>query len=176
MAPLHNCEFNSIYCYRFDLPGVTAAPGTYTIVPQPQAPLLPVRGHYGRRHLDRLADGGDNYRIRRRRFDIDPNQTVTLTAQVASVTSGTPTGSVTFLDNGTPLQTVPISSGAASLTTALGQGMSYCIVVPYSGDCNFLSSAFVAAGNGATGISVAIRGAGEGGREERDVGNSSLTA
>ena len=45
-------------------------------------------------------------------------QTITL---IATVTAGTsPTGTVTFLDDGTPLGTVPLNaSGSATLTTSL---------------------------------------------------------
>jgi hypothetical protein len=42
------------------------------------------------------------------------DQTITLTANVASTTSNTPTGTVTILDKGTALQTVTLTNGTAS--------------------------------------------------------------
>jgi hypothetical protein len=47
------------------------------------------------------------------------DQTITLTANVASTTSNTPTGTVTILDKGTALQTVTLTNGTASYSTTL---------------------------------------------------------
>jgi hypothetical protein len=69
---------------------------------------------------------------------VNPSQSVTLTATVASTTTGTPTGSVTFYDNGTSLQQVSLNDGSASLTTLLGAGSTHTITVTYSGDTDFL--------------------------------------
>jgi streptogramin lyase len=69
-------------------------------------------------------------------------QAVTFTATVSAVApgSGTPTGSITFLDGATTLATAPLSSGSASFTTStLNLGM-HTITVRYSGDANFNSS------------------------------------
>jgi large repetitive protein len=71
---------------------------------------------------------------------IHPNQTVTLTAQVTSNTSGTPTGSVAFYVNGTILMTVPTTAGVAQLTTLLPPGETAAITAVYSGDANFTTS------------------------------------
>jgi hypothetical protein len=72
---------------------------------------------------------------------VNPNQSVTLIAATASTTSGTPTGSVTFWDNGTALQTVPLASGRASYTTTLSPASAHSLTASYSGDTNFLPSA-----------------------------------
>jgi parallel beta-helix repeat protein len=65
------------------------------------------------------------------------SQPVTFTATVASATSGTPTGSVTFVDGSTPIATVGLMNGSASFTTsALGVG-SHTITAVYGGDTNF---------------------------------------
>jgi YD repeat-containing protein len=67
---------------------------------------------------------------------------VTLTATVAAVRpgSGTPTGSVTFQQNGTTLATVNLSNGSATFTTsALPQGSSNLTAL-YNGDANFQGS------------------------------------
>ena len=75
-------------------------------------------------------------------------QTITITATVSanSPGSGTPTGTVDFLDasTGVDLGKVSLSSGSATLsTTALAPG-SHSITVTYSGDSNFLTSATTA--------------------------------
>ncbi|MEO6924408.1 MAG: Ig-like domain repeat protein, partial [Bryocella sp.] len=45
---------------------------------------------------------------------INPSQSITLTANVASLTSGTPTGSVTFYDSGTSIGTASLVNGIAT--------------------------------------------------------------
>ncbi len=65
---------------------------------------------------------------------------VTFTATVKSVTTGTPTGTVTFKNGTTTLGTGTLSGGAATLTTStLGVG-SHSITVVYAGDTNFTAS------------------------------------
>ena len=70
-----------------------------------------------------------------------PGQTFTLTATAASLTTGIPTGTVTFFDqNNVNLGTVTLVNGAASITqnlTALG---SYTYTATYSGDVDFNAS------------------------------------
>jgi hypothetical protein len=70
------------------------------------------------------------------------NQTVTFTATVRPNGSGTPTGSVDFLDatTNTDLGSAPLVGGTATLTTStLGVG-SHAILASYSGDSNFTLS------------------------------------
>jgi hypothetical protein len=45
---------------------------------------------------------------------VNANQTLTLTATVVSTTSGTPTGTVVFSDNGTVIQTATLANGVAA--------------------------------------------------------------
>jgi len=67
-------------------------------------------------------------------------QTITLTAQVASATSGTPTGSVQFLDGSTVLNTASLSGGTATFaTSALALG-AHSVTAVYLGDTNFIGS------------------------------------
>ena len=69
-------------------------------------------------------------------------QSVTFTATVTAVApgSGTPTGSITFLDGSTTLGTTTLSGGKATFkTTALAAG-PHTITVSYSGDGNFVTS------------------------------------
>jgi Bacterial Ig-like domain (group 3)/Glycine rich protein len=67
---------------------------------------------------------------------------VTLTATVnsANPTAGTPGGTVTFAEGGTPLATVPLSGGKASFTTAKFQPGTHPITATYSGDPSFSPS------------------------------------
>ena len=69
-------------------------------------------------------------------------QSVTFTATVkaAAPGSGTPTGSITFLDGSTTLGTATLSGGKATFkTTALAAG-PHTITVSYGGDGNFVKS------------------------------------
>jgi hypothetical protein len=68
-------------------------------------------------------------------------QIVTFTATVTSKGNGTPTGTVSFLDNGNSLGNSPLnSSGVASLaTSALSMG-SHNITATYEGDSKFATS------------------------------------
>jgi hypothetical protein len=54
--------------------------------------------------------------------------------------SGTPTGSVQFLDTGTPLVTVPLSGSTALLTTSFATPTTHTITAVYLGDTNFSTS------------------------------------
>ena len=76
---------------------------------------------------------------------INPGQSVTLTATVASSTSGTPTGSVSFYNGSTLLGSGTLSSGAASFSTSTLASGSDSITAVYSGDINFSGSSTTAA-------------------------------
>ena len=66
---------------------------------------------------------------------------MTLTAQVASATTGTPTGTVQFFDGTTLLNTATLSSGTATYATStLSPGTTHAITAVYSGDTNFTGS------------------------------------
>lgn len=78
---------------------------------------------------------------------------VTLKAVVVSATTGTPTGSVTFFDNGAAIGTVPLTSGAAQLSTSSLSIGAHVISMTYTGDINFLNGN-VSASTGATTINV----------------------
>jgi DNA-binding beta-propeller fold protein YncE len=77
-------------------------------------------------------------------------ETITLTAKVASTTSGTPTGTVTILDNGTAVETVALSNGTALYTTTLAPGVTHTLTASYTGDKNFIASASAATGTSVT--------------------------
>jgi hypothetical protein len=64
---------------------------------------------------------------------------VTLTATVSSAT-GSPTGTVTFLDGSTPLGAATLAGGVATLTTSGLAVGSHTITAVYGGDGNFISA------------------------------------
>jgi sugar lactone lactonase YvrE len=70
-----------------------------------------------------------------------PGGSFTLTATVASTTSGAPTGTVQFLDGATVLGTEPLNAqGTAALTVANITEGDHTIYAIYAGDQNFSSS------------------------------------
>jgi hypothetical protein len=70
-----------------------------------------------------------------------PGQAVTFTATVSPLTSGIPTGLVTFKDGATTLGTVSLNgSGQAKLTTSTLKAGSHSISASYNGDFNFTGS------------------------------------
>jgi hypothetical protein len=70
-----------------------------------------------------------------------PGQSVTVTAQVTSATSGTPTGTVSFYDGTSLLSTVTLSAGTGSYATiSLAAGTTHTLTAAYSGDTNFAGS------------------------------------
>jgi hypothetical protein len=76
-----------------------------------------------------------------------------VTVSIASTTSGTPTGTVSFFDNGTPLGTATLSAGTATYsTTALPVG-SHVITASYGGDPNFAANT-VGSSTGANTVTV----------------------
>ena len=65
---------------------------------------------------------------------------VSLTANVASSTSGQPTGTVRFLDGSTPVATATLVNGSASALYALPPAGSRTLTAQYGGDRNFQAS------------------------------------
>jgi len=72
---------------------------------------------------------------------VTPNQSLTLTAQVNSTTTATPTGSVQFYNGTTLLGSSSLSGGTASYSaTALTPGAALALTAVYQGDTNFTRS------------------------------------
>jgi hypothetical protein len=67
------------------------------------------------------------------------NQAVTFAATVSGPGPTPPSGTVTFLDSGTPIGTGTLSGGKATFTTTLTAG-SHSITAVYNGDSNYLTS------------------------------------
>ena len=76
-------------------------------------------------------------------------QSVTFTATVAAAPpgSGTPTGTVTFLDGGSSIGTGPLSGGVATFTTSALAVGNHTITADYGGDTNFDASSGLLTGN-----------------------------
>jgi hypothetical protein len=88
-----------------------------------------------------IAQAGTTTSLNASSSSVTPGQVVTLTAQVVSVTSGTPTGSVAFYDGTTLLGTEPLIAGTATLSTSsLTDGTVNSLNAVYSGDNNFTAS------------------------------------
>ncbi|MFF4477743.1 Ig-like domain-containing protein [Streptomyces sp. NPDC001520] len=67
-------------------------------------------------------------------------QSVTLTATVIPLGTGTPTGTVTFVVSGGPTLTGTLSGGTASVTASGLSGGTHIVTATYNGDANFTSS------------------------------------
>lgn len=67
-------------------------------------------------------------------------QSVTITSTVHPAFSGSPTGTVTFLDGSTTLATVALASGSTQFTTSSLSVASHSITAKYNGDSNFSAS------------------------------------
>ena len=79
---------------------------------------------------------------------------VTMTATVASTTSGVPTGTVKFLDNGSLIGTATLSNGVATYTTA-GLSVGTHVIVPvYSGDTDFSANTASASSSGSNTVLI----------------------
>ncbi len=67
---------------------------------------------------------------------------VTLTADVTSADPGspTPTGTVTFLSDQTPIGSAPLQNGRATLTTSAFTGGQHTVVASYGGNADFAGS------------------------------------
>jgi hypothetical protein len=124
--------------------------GTYSIVPSVAGANLNDYLVTAQNGTLTITQAGTTTSVTANTSSVTPGQNVTLTAQVVSATTGTPTGSVAFYDGTTLLGTAPLTAGAAAIsTTSLTAGSSNAINAVYSGDNNFTTS------TGSTTIGVA---------------------
>ena len=86
-----------------------------------------------------LGEGGTNFSLAASGTSITYGDNDTLTATVAAAMSGrpTPTGSVSFYDNGTLLDTAALSGGSATFAPGGLAVGSHSFTAVYSGDANF---------------------------------------
>ena len=91
----------------------TSAPGTYAIVPGVPEPTSPRYQQLSGEWDSYDYDEGLSHQLdwTQRGWDVTQGQSETVTANVASSTTGTPTGSVTFFNNGNQLGTATLVNG-----------------------------------------------------------------
>ena len=119
---------------------LTSAPGAYAIVPSATGTDLAQYTQSIKNGTLTIAKASVTSSIVLSAASITQGQNVDLTVNVASATSGTPTGTISFINNGSPLGTATLANGkAAYSTTALPVG-SNVITFTYSGDANFTTN------------------------------------
>src|SRR5207302_9578017 len=79
---------------------------------------------------------------------------VTMTANVASTTSGVPTGTIKFVENGNAVGSAALANGIATFTTAGLQVGTHVIVPVYSGDTDFTASTASASSSGSNTVVI----------------------
>ena len=148
---ISGAKYNDSLTESFSSTATTATPvGSYSITPSTSGSSL---GNYTASVTNgtlNITQAGTTTVLTASSTSAAANQTITLTASVTSTTSGTPTGTVTILDNGTALQTVTLASGTASYSTTLTPGVAHTLTANYTGDTNFLASASAATGTSVT--------------------------
>lgn len=128
----------------FTTSAVTSSPvGNYSIIPS-------VAGIHVADYLQTVSNGALTVsqapsvtNLKASSASVTPGQSITLTATVATTTSGTPTGTVNFYDNGALLNSTPaaLNAGVTSYsTTSLAADVTHDLTATYSGDVNFLAS------------------------------------
>ncbi len=124
---------------------ITSNAGTYAIVPAVTGANL---ANYSVAVQDgtlTITQAGTTTSLGISSASITPGQSVTLTAQVASLTTGSPTGGVSFYDGVTLLGTSPVAGGSAAFaTSSLTAGTTHTLTAIYNGDVNFTSSSTTA--------------------------------
>ncbi len=115
--------------------------GNYAIVPSATGANLADYSVAVQNGTLAITEAGTTISLSAGSASINPGQSVTLTAQVVSVTTGTPTGSVNFYDGATLLDTAVLTGNTASFSiTTLSAGTTHQLTAVYSGDSNFLTS------------------------------------
>ena len=133
---------------------LTSAPGNYPIVPSATGTNLAQYQQSVTNGTLTIAKASVTSTISLSATSVTQGQNVTVTALVASATSGTPTGQVTFFNNGNQLATATLTNGSATYsTTALPVG-SNVITFSYGGDTNFATNT-AGATSGANSVTVA---------------------
>ena len=122
----------------------TSTVGTYPIVPSAAGANL---GNYNVVIDDgnlAVTQAGTTITLTASANSINPGSSLTFTATVASATTGSPTGSVSFYDGSTLIGTGTLAAGAngdvATLATSALLSGSHTITAVYAGDTNFTAS------------------------------------
>jgi Bacterial Ig-like domain (group 3)/MBG domain (YGX type) len=127
---------------NFSTPATTLSPpGTYAISPTAAGPNLAVYAQTIEPGVLTVAQAPVTLTLASSTGSALHGANVTLTATAESTTTGTPTGTVTFLCNGTAIGTATLAAGTAALTTSVLPLGADTITASYSGDADFLPDA-----------------------------------
>ena len=118
----------------------TSAPGTYAIVPSAAGTNLAQYQVSVTNGTLTITKASVTSTISLSGASITQGQNVTVTVGVASTTSGTPTGTVSFFNNGTLLGTGTLAGGAATYSTTTLPVGNNVITASYGGDTNFAAN------------------------------------
>jgi hypothetical protein len=126
----------------FATPAVTLSPvGMYAITPSVTGTDLGDYAQTVKAGTLTVTQAASNTVLSVSSTSITPEQSLTLTAVVASTTSGVPTGTVSFYDGTALLSAVASSNGTATLSdSTLAPGITHSFSAVYAGDSNFLGS------------------------------------
>jgi sugar lactone lactonase YvrE len=126
----------------FSTPATVTSPvKQYAIVPAASGTNLPDYQVILANGTLTITQAASNNTLSASATTVTPGENLTLTAQVKSTTSGTPTGSVQFYDGTTLLGTAALNAGTATYaTTKLSSGVAHSLSAAYLGDTNFTVS------------------------------------
>jgi len=115
--------------------------GTYPIVPSVTGTNMADYAVTVQAGMLTITQAGTTTTLSISSSNVTPGQSVTLTAQVASVTTGTPTGTVDFYQGTTLLGTASLTAGTATFnTSSITTAAAGSLEAIYSGDPNFTTS------------------------------------
>ena len=123
---------------------VTSNVGTYPIVPSATGTDLADYSVQTTNGALTITQASSATTLSASSSSITSGQSLTLTATVTDASpnsTGTPTGTVSFFDGSTLLDTTALSGGTASYATStLASGATHTLTASYSGDANFTTS------------------------------------
>lgn len=114
--------------------------GIYTIVPSVTGSNLASYTETITSGSLRITQAGSGTTLRLSSGTLAQGQSLTLTVQIASSTSGTPTGNVQFFDGTTLLNLATLSGGTATYSTSALTVGTHSLTAVYLGDTNFAVS------------------------------------
>ncbi len=119
---------------------LTSTPGTYAIVPGATGADLAQYTQSVENGTLTITKASVTSSVALSATSVTQGQSVALTANVASTTSGTPTGTISFFNNGSPLGTATLANGTATYSTTTLPLGSDVITFTYSGDPDFTAN------------------------------------
>ncbi len=136
---------------------ISSSVGTYPIVPSVTGTNLADYVVTVQAGMLTITQAGTTTTMNMSSSNVTPGQSITLTAQVASATTGSPTGSVSFYQGTTLLGTAPLAAGTATLSTSsITSAAAGVLEAVYSGDINFTTSTSPTLTIGVTSLDFAV--------------------